>query len=569
MSDKEKLKVQQVAIELIDAKNDRDIGDITGLQQSIAEDGLLQPIVVVRKEKDRFDIVAGRRRLMAIKKLKWTAVTAVVLDDADHVDAQTLAENIHRKDLSPVEKMQRLVGWMVANGMESPTEMGTIWIEDPVLDKMCTTFEIPTHGEVLRTINLALVAKPIQDLVHTGKITLGAALLTLGKSDKMIANVVKGVAKRKGIIYGTAMLDLMDNEVAARMENVALPSDEQCKECPWRNPAEDLFEEGVEPYDERGDFCYNLKCAEKKAKETAKIIAEAGATLGVPRASIGNNTANKLQRANIKAFKNEDKCKTCDDVTLVQGKDGEFVAYCNSWCDNIKKNEANRGAAEKSKDETKARAKELKAKALNPEAKLTKTEEKELTETLQENVDKALGLAARRFAVTRFAELQAREINGDQFGAFNGAERVLFFVMYNRNPADMIGHADGPDGYEEAREKKALAMLGHDIRALAMQIYADCSPMFERRVDFAGVAWKEIEYQWELATGEKNFLAMYAGPIIDNLNKSAKANYDVICTKGFVMPWARKEEKPKAAKKKSKVKEDPADDEGDGGESDE
>ena len=48
----------------------QDLGDIAGLAKSIEELGLLQPIVVT---PDR-NLVAGRRRLEAVKELQWTEV---------------------------------------------------------------------------------------------------------------------------------------------------------------------------------------------------------------------------------------------------------------------------------------------------------------------------------------------------------------------------------------------------------------------------------------------------------------------------------------------------------------
>ena len=90
-----------------DADNPRtgDDDDLDGLAESIAQVGLLQDIVVRRSTVgDVFVVVAGHRRLAAVKRLGWEKVH--VLDrgpmSRDQVLAAMLTENSHRKDLDPV-----------------------------------------------------------------------------------------------------------------------------------------------------------------------------------------------------------------------------------------------------------------------------------------------------------------------------------------------------------------------------------------------------------------------------------------------------------------------------------
>lgn len=76
------------------------------LKQSIAETGLLQP-VVVRQADEGFELVAGERRWRAVRELGWKRIPAVVRD----VDAQTLltlalVENLQRASLSPLDEAE-------------------------------------------------------------------------------------------------------------------------------------------------------------------------------------------------------------------------------------------------------------------------------------------------------------------------------------------------------------------------------------------------------------------------------------------------------------------------------
>lgn len=79
--------------------------DVEQLADSIREVGLLQPIVV-RRDGDRLVVVAGHRRLAAIKRLRWTHVDVVVRAPMrpDHVIAAMLIENGQRRDLDPIEE---------------------------------------------------------------------------------------------------------------------------------------------------------------------------------------------------------------------------------------------------------------------------------------------------------------------------------------------------------------------------------------------------------------------------------------------------------------------------------
>ncbi len=79
-------------------------GSMNDLMESIREHGLLQPIIV-RPEGSRYVLVAGERRLRAIKKLGMTTVPALVRDyNKQHLPELALIENLQREDLTPIEE---------------------------------------------------------------------------------------------------------------------------------------------------------------------------------------------------------------------------------------------------------------------------------------------------------------------------------------------------------------------------------------------------------------------------------------------------------------------------------
>jgi N6-adenosine-specific RNA methylase IME4 len=73
----------------------KDLGDIEGLAASIADLGLLHPIIV----KPDGRLIAGERRFAAARVLGWTEI-AVNIIDLDQVVRGEFAENTHRKDFT-------------------------------------------------------------------------------------------------------------------------------------------------------------------------------------------------------------------------------------------------------------------------------------------------------------------------------------------------------------------------------------------------------------------------------------------------------------------------------------
>jgi ParB family transcriptional regulator, chromosome partitioning protein len=74
------------------------------LKQSIAENGLVQPITV-RRHGAGYQLIAGERRLRAVRELALESIPAYILDVSSDEEMLELAiiENIHREDLNPIE----------------------------------------------------------------------------------------------------------------------------------------------------------------------------------------------------------------------------------------------------------------------------------------------------------------------------------------------------------------------------------------------------------------------------------------------------------------------------------
>jgi ParB family chromosome partitioning protein len=85
----------------------KDIGDITGLQASIVQHGVLQPLIVSPLDSSRYRLIAGERRFQAAKAAGLKSVPALVRTVEDHRRIQVqLVENMHRKDLNAFEEAE-------------------------------------------------------------------------------------------------------------------------------------------------------------------------------------------------------------------------------------------------------------------------------------------------------------------------------------------------------------------------------------------------------------------------------------------------------------------------------
>ena len=74
------------------------------LAQSIGEYGLIQPIVVTKKD-GYYSIIAGERRWRASKLAGLKEIPAIIRDDDEKVNSEiSLIENMQREDLNPYEK---------------------------------------------------------------------------------------------------------------------------------------------------------------------------------------------------------------------------------------------------------------------------------------------------------------------------------------------------------------------------------------------------------------------------------------------------------------------------------
>jgi ParB family transcriptional regulator, chromosome partitioning protein len=100
--------------------------DLHELCYSINEKGLLHPIIVRMIDDGEYEIVAGTRRYNACKLLGWRKILAhvVELDNKDAFEV-SLIENIHTKNLNPIEEGRAFQDYITNYGWGGISDLAT------------------------------------------------------------------------------------------------------------------------------------------------------------------------------------------------------------------------------------------------------------------------------------------------------------------------------------------------------------------------------------------------------------------------------------------------------------
>lgn len=148
---------------------------IEQLARSIEEKGVIQPILVRSTGNDQYELIAGERRLRAVKHLGLSEVPAIIrrVADADLLE-MSIVENIQREELNAIEEAkayQRLAHEFGLTQEAISKRVGK--------DKT-------SISNLLRILNLP---QKVQDYVSKNLITFGhaKALLSLADEKRQIA----------------------------------------------------------------------------------------------------------------------------------------------------------------------------------------------------------------------------------------------------------------------------------------------------------------------------------------------------------------------------------------------
>ena len=141
---------------------------IRELAESIQEKGILQPLIVSKKE-DGYELVVGERRLRAANRAGLTKVPCILMDVSEKELIEiALVENLQRDDLDPIEEAQAYA-LMIERFHLSQSEVAQRVGKD--------------RSSVTNSLRLLRLPEPVRKLMREGKLTAGHARTLLGMED--------------------------------------------------------------------------------------------------------------------------------------------------------------------------------------------------------------------------------------------------------------------------------------------------------------------------------------------------------------------------------------------------
>jgi ParB-like chromosome segregation protein Spo0J len=109
------MKTEPVSVEnIVVPPRHRQVSDdaVARLAESMKTIGLMTPITIHSPEDDSAWLVAGHHRLAAAKLLGWDTIDAfIVSGDEVDMELREIAENLHRADLTELEKSDHVARW--------------------------------------------------------------------------------------------------------------------------------------------------------------------------------------------------------------------------------------------------------------------------------------------------------------------------------------------------------------------------------------------------------------------------------------------------------------------------
>ena len=147
------------------------------LSNSIKEYGLIQPIVVTKKD-NYYQIIAGERRWRASKKAGLDEIPVIIKEDDERRNKEiSLIENIQREDLNPIEK---------ARGIK------LLMDEYDLTQAKVAEIIGKSRSSVANTVRILNLDERVIELVLQGKLTEGhcKALMSIQDGEKQYSMAI-------------------------------------------------------------------------------------------------------------------------------------------------------------------------------------------------------------------------------------------------------------------------------------------------------------------------------------------------------------------------------------------
>ena len=170
-------------------RSELDRAGLFELADNIKQNGLINPITV-RPRGDRYEVVAGHRRLSACKIAGIIKIKCVVRDLSDNeVFAVMAAENLERADVDPVDESIFIAQYMEQTGQSIPQVAKALRRSVQYVETRLAVGLMPDY---------------MQNYIKSGELKLGAALALVQITDDARRHVWVDMAVRDGVSVAQA-----------------------------------------------------------------------------------------------------------------------------------------------------------------------------------------------------------------------------------------------------------------------------------------------------------------------------------------------------------------------------
>lgn len=168
LTDLSYIAVDQIDPNPFQPRRQFDKAEIAALADSLRQHGMLQPILV-RAVNNRFQLVAGERRLRASIEARLHEIPARVMDlDDQRVNELAMVENLQREDLNALEKASAFRDYLARYGGTQEELANRLGLDRSTVANLIRLLDLPEE---------------IQQAVLNKQITQGHARALLGLTD--------------------------------------------------------------------------------------------------------------------------------------------------------------------------------------------------------------------------------------------------------------------------------------------------------------------------------------------------------------------------------------------------
>jgi ParB family chromosome partitioning protein len=187
------LPVDQIDPNPLQPRRVFDSAEIAALADSLRQHGMLQPIIV-RQVNDRYQLIAGERRLRASIEAQLHEIPARVFDlDDQRVAELAMVENLQREDLNAIEKAMAFRDYLAQYGGTQEELAGRLGLDRSTVSNLIRLLDLPEE---------------VRQAVLDKKLSQGhaRALLGLPDQDSIIAAGKRVVAENLSVRQTEALV---------------------------------------------------------------------------------------------------------------------------------------------------------------------------------------------------------------------------------------------------------------------------------------------------------------------------------------------------------------------------